>query len=269
VTTTEALEGITDEGLFEILGIRALRRLHPDCECIEHLGINAKGKTIPGPIDGFCRIPGSNPSKYITAAFTIAARNELRRKWYAGGSSNASSGHGRKPQPGDLTKACKKAETVRAGEPASTFTVYLCTNQRLDDEIMAEGYAICKQRSVDVVFVGQSRLRDFLDSADGQPLRKEFLHINSVSVSREVLQRLCRTSLTHYQADDASGSRFIETETWENARKALFTHAPVLALIGKPGVGKVPSDERCLGVMLRTAESDYGYQGTFSRIRCL
>jgi hypothetical protein len=112
---------------------------------------------------------------------------------------------------------------------------------------MAEGYAICKQRSVDVVFVGQSRLRDFLDSAEGQPLRKEILHINSVSVSREVLQRLCRASLTHYQADDVSNSRFIETETWENARKALVAHAPVLALVGKPGVGKSAIGRALLG----------------------
>lgn len=166
MTTAEALEGITDPGLFEILGIRALRLLHPDCECLEHLGVNAQGKTIAGAIDGFGRVPGSKPSRYVTAAFTIAARDDLRRKWYADESSNRVSEGRKKFQTGDLIKACVKAEAMRASEPESIFAVYLCTNQRLDDEIMREGYAIGRQRSVDVVFVGQSCLRDFFDKVN-------------------------------------------------------------------------------------------------------
>lgn len=237
MTTAEALEGITDEGLFEILGIRTLRRLYPDCECIEHLGVNAQGKTIPGAIDGFGRVPGSQPSRYVAAAFTSAARNELRRKWYTDESSTTSK-RGKKPQVGDLIKACVKADAVRAGEPESTFTVYLCTNQRLDDELMDQGYAIGKRRSVDVVFVGQSSLRDFLDSADGQPLREEFLGIKSVNVSRELLQSLCRTSLAQYRIEGFSSSGFVETTALHKAQQALVASAPLLALVGKPGVGK-------------------------------
>ena len=238
MTTAEALEGITDTGLFEILGIRALRRLHAECECLEHLGINAQGKTIVGPIDGFGRVPASAPSRYVAAAFTIAARNELRRKWYTDPGSDRTAKHGRRPQTGDLIDACVKAEVVRARDPGSTFTVYLCTNQRFDEEIMDEGYAIGKQRSVDVVFVGQSRLRDLLDSAEGQPLREEFLGIKSVKVSRELLQELCRVSLRHYQIDGLSTSGFVETVAWHSARKTLAASAPLLALAGKPGVGK-------------------------------
>src|SRR5262249_2891596 len=146
-----------------ILGMRALRRLHPECACLEHVGVNAQGKPIPGPIDGFARLQGTKPSRYVAAAFTAAARNELRRKWYGDRSSSAARERGRKLETGDLIKACAQAARLRIDEPKSTFTAYLCTNQRLDDEIMRDGYAIGRQYSVDVVFVGQSQLRDFLD----------------------------------------------------------------------------------------------------------
>jgi hypothetical protein len=237
VTTAEALERITDAGLFEILAVRVLRRLHPDCEYLEHLGVNAQGKTITGPIDGFGRVPGSRPSRYVMAAFTVAARDELRRKWYADGSPNPTPERGRKVQTGDLVKACAKSAVLRKSDPESTFAFYLCTNRRLDDEIMREGYAIGRQCSVEVVFVGQSHLRDFLDSAEGQPLREEFLGIRAVSLSRDLLEQMCRTSLKHYRGR-LSDSGFVETVALQNARQALISNAPLLALVGKPGVGK-------------------------------
>jgi hypothetical protein len=238
VTTAEALEGIADTGLFEILGIRALKRLHPECACLEHLGVNAQGKPVPGPIDGFGRVPDTKPSRYIAAAFTTAGRDKLRQKWYADEGSDSSSADGKSRHTGDLIKACRRADTLRAVEPESSFTVYLCTNQRLDEQIMAAGYAIGNQRSVEVVFVGQSSLRDLLDSPEGQPLREEFLRIRCVSVSRELLLRLCQTALTQYQIDGLSGAGFIRTAAFRGARKAVASSAPVLALVGKPGAGK-------------------------------
>ena len=238
MTTAEALEGVTDPGLFEILGVRALRALHPECECLEHVGVNAQGKTIVGPVDSFARVPGSDPSRYVSATFTIAARGELRRKWYALGASGPIYKARNTFQAGDLIKACVKAEALRASEPESAFAVYLCTNQRLDDEIMAEGYAIGRQHSVEVVFVGQSRLRDFLDSARGQPVREKTLGIRSVDVSRELLEEICRISLTRYRGFGLSDSGLVETVAWHQARHALLRRAPLLALVGKPGVGK-------------------------------
>lgn len=238
MTTAEALEHITDPGRFEILGVRALRVLHPECACLEHVGVNAQAKTIVGPIDSFARVPGSNTSRYVAATFTIAARDELRRKWYARATSTHTSQPRKRFQTGDLIKACLKAEALRASEPGSTFAVYLCTNQRLDDAIMTEGYAIGKQYSVEVVFVGQSRFRDFLDSERGQPVREEILRIRSVEVSRDLLENVCRTSLAHYRGSGLSDSRLVETVALHEARNALLTSAPLLALVGKPGVGK-------------------------------
>ena len=46
LTTAEAIEGITDAGKFEILATRVLRIEDEDCRFLEHLGVNAAGKTI-------------------------------------------------------------------------------------------------------------------------------------------------------------------------------------------------------------------------------
>ncbi len=53
VTTAEALDGITDESAFELLAVRALRELEPECHSLVHLGMNLQGKTIRSPLDGF------------------------------------------------------------------------------------------------------------------------------------------------------------------------------------------------------------------------
>ena len=238
MTTATALERLSDTGKFEILATRALRQLHPECRCLEHLGVNAQGKTIPGPIDGFAQVPGSNPTRYVAAAFTIAARRELKRKWYSDGNRSGSSERQKKSEAGDLVKACREAENLRNYDAESTFTIYLCTNQQLDKEIMDGGYKIARHHSVDVIFLGQSRLRDFLDSADGQTLREEFLGLKATKVSRELIQTLARASAKQYQVDGFSDDEFVPTAAWNEARDALTLGAPVLALVGRPGFGK-------------------------------
>ena len=73
MTMAETLEGMTDPGQFEILAIRVLRELDNDCKAIAHGGVNAQGKTIANPVDGFCLVPGSNPPRYVMTAFTLNA----------------------------------------------------------------------------------------------------------------------------------------------------------------------------------------------------
>ena len=59
--TAEAIECITDAGEFEILATRVLRIADDDYRLLEHMGVNAAGKTIPNPVDAFCRVPGTPP----------------------------------------------------------------------------------------------------------------------------------------------------------------------------------------------------------------
>jgi hypothetical protein len=80
MTTAEALEGLPDAGEFEVLATRVLRELYDDCRAIAHFGVNAAGKTIPNPVDGFILVPGSNPPRYVMTAFTIISHHQLERK---------------------------------------------------------------------------------------------------------------------------------------------------------------------------------------------
>jgi hypothetical protein len=52
MTTDEALEGITDEGAFELLITAILGLAEPEYQRLIHVGINAQGKTIRSPVDG-------------------------------------------------------------------------------------------------------------------------------------------------------------------------------------------------------------------------
>src|SRR6266568_3230765 len=81
MTTAEALESMTDAGQFEILATRVLREIDPDCKMVAHSGVNAQGKTIPNPIDGFCLVPGSDPPRYAMTAFTLTSPDGLIGKW--------------------------------------------------------------------------------------------------------------------------------------------------------------------------------------------
>ena len=78
--TAKAIEEITDAGDFEILATRVLRQTDEDYQHVEHLGVNADGKTIKGPVDGFCKVPSSSPSIYVTAGFSTDVADKIERK---------------------------------------------------------------------------------------------------------------------------------------------------------------------------------------------
>lgn len=65
MTTAEAIEGITDAGSFERLATQVLRHLDEDSRWIEHAGFNAQGKTISNLVDGFHRVPNTQPPRFV------------------------------------------------------------------------------------------------------------------------------------------------------------------------------------------------------------
>jgi hypothetical protein len=237
VTTSEALEDLTDPARFEILAIRVLRDLHPECHTLTHLGVNASGKTIRGAVDAFTLVPKSFPPKYVFAAFTLASRKELPRKWLAESTSSTSESS-TDAEVGDLIKAGREAAHLRLRAPSSQFSVYLCTNRRLDHELMERVYGVARELSIDVVFLESSRLRDYLDSAAGQPAREEFLGLTASRVSRELVLKLGQLSLDHYQIEGFGEGQFVPTTAWREARNALTSPIPMSIIIGRPGAGK-------------------------------
>src|SRR3954452_11244862 len=126
MTTAETLEGLTDAGQFEILATRVLRLIDADSKAVVHAGVNAQGKTIANPVDGFCLVPGSNPPRYVMTAFTLNAVAGLTEKWLFDHTNYQPTGRRKGPPPtaaddGDLTKAARKAAEIRAVHPTARF----------------------------------------------------------------------------------------------------------------------------------------------------
>ena len=247
MTTAEALERITDVGRFEILATRVLRELHPECKALAHLGVNAAGKTIPNPVDGFSRVTGV-PPLYVMAAFTTGGTETLEHKWLFDAAAGVKRKKTRKTTravsatDGDLVKAAREAGVIRQDDATARFTVYLCTNRRLDLEIMHSVYAKARGFDIEACFLEQSRLRDFLDSKpEGQWLRQQFLGIEADQISRSLLQNLGHRSLRDYCAEMLLSDidEIVATSTGDAAYDAIRDRSTSLhLLVGPSGAGK-------------------------------
>jgi hypothetical protein len=107
VTTAEALDGMTDESAFELLAVRSLRELEPDCHWLVHLGMNSQGKTIRNPIDGFCLVPNSTPPRYVMVAATTTSSKSLKSKWLTDGKPS-------RPKSGGASKKNPKGKALKS-----------------------------------------------------------------------------------------------------------------------------------------------------------
>lgn len=246
MTTAEALEGMTDPGKFEILATRVLRGIDPDCEAIAHAGVNAQGKTIPNPIDAFCRVPASDPPRYVMAAFTLAAADGLKAKWLFDHTAYTPTPQRKTPPPtaaddGDLIKAGNEAAAIRARHPTAEFVVWLCTNRRLDNDVQQPVHDRAAALGVEVRFLEQSQMRDFLDvRPGGQWLRQEHLGIQADQVSAPLLRKLSRDSLDRYATELLlpPADQLVPTRAAGAAFEALQGERSLHLLIGPSGAGK-------------------------------
>jgi hypothetical protein len=80
LTTAEALKSITDPGKFESLMNSILSSSNRDYASIIETGLNAKGKTVKSPLDGFCKVPYSKPPKYIQILHNTFEKKDLKKK---------------------------------------------------------------------------------------------------------------------------------------------------------------------------------------------
>jgi hypothetical protein len=242
MTTAEAIEGMTDAGEFEILAIRILRVEDEDCRFVEHLGVNAAGKTITNPIDAFCLVPGSEPPRFVMVAVTLEKLSNLRRKWLFDHMKAPHAKQATGAEDGDLIKAGQKAEIIRRSYPNAQFTVHLCSNKRLDSELMSEVYKKAEGLGLQVVFLGQSRIRDCLDlKPEGQWVRKIHLGIQAELVSLSLIKSLSYISLQRYGQEFlfTQPDRFVSTEIERGLTKSLQQPDQTLhVLLGASGTGK-------------------------------
>jgi len=242
VNTCEALEAIADPGRFENLVTDVLRSDNPLYRYVIRIGVNAQGRTIKSPLDGFCLVPGSEPPHFIMVQHTTTGLKHLRGKWLNDPEPKEASGT-QTSEPGDLVKAIAEAEECRRDFPRAVFTVVLATNQRVKDQLLKDVYKVAEAGKVNLDPYEQSRLAGFLDNEpDGQWLRQQYLEISAVRLSRDLLHSLCCESLHLYKDCLLSPPQkaWIEREAEDGCWEATSTRTDrnVFFLRGLSGSGK-------------------------------
>jgi hypothetical protein len=137
-------------------------------------------------------------------AATTTSSKALKSKWLTDGepskpktgraSKKNTKGKGLKSEPGDIPKAILEVASVRAQVPPATFVLYLAINRSITKELILDAEAVGKAGGLEVRFLEQSQLRDFLDTTSmGHWLRQKHLGIDSDFISLPLLQELSET----------------------------------------------------------------------------
>lgn len=240
MTTANAIETMSDAGAFEVLAMRVLRQTDGDYARIEHLGVNANGKTVKNPIDGFCRVPGRNPSRYVMAAFSTDAVDKIERKLIFDHMQSSGTKY-TDADDGDLVKAARAASVIRDQDEDAEFIFTFCTNKQPNAEVMQAGYAKGKAIGIEVRFLARSSIRDHLDTTpDGQWLRREHLGIAADTLSIPLLRELALKSVNTYSYElFCSDACIVDTATTKRLATLTSQVRPsVNCLIGASGSGK-------------------------------
>jgi hypothetical protein len=228
----QALEEITDPGLFEELATAVLRRTIPEARGLIHVGLNAYGRTIRSPIDGIA--PEGERSGYLLVGHTTTAARDLRKKWLDS-------------DEGDVAKALSIVRAERERDPDTPFTLALTTNRVPDEHLVRDVRAAVTGEGVPVVFLERSRLADYLDNdPDGQWLAAKYLGITQRRLSIDLLRQISAKSAAEFAASvldapDCWVDRALDTELGSTlqSRAATFLTMP-------PGAGKTVAAVRML-----------------------
>ncbi len=156
----------------------------------------------------------------------------------------------RKSDSGDVPKAILEVLHVRTTVQSAKFVLYLATNRAITKELILETEAAGKAVGMEVRFLEQSRLRDFLDvSPIGHWLRRKHLGIDSDLISLPLLQELSSTNISQYARDIALFEHqfLVETDSEKRLSEQLSNAKFRLnLLVGDSGVGKSTAGLRLL-----------------------
>lgn len=202
--TAEALVAITDAGLFERLATAILREDNPTYHSLAHPGVNVAGKTVKSPVDGICFVQSSDPPHMIAVHHTIAARDELMKKWLYD-PSKAKPRKGSRPiaSPGDLIKTADLVVKDRTRTPNLRVTLVLTTNKEPGEALIRAVEAAGRDRGLEIDLWPCSRLAHFLDTKPtGQWFRRKFLNIEQEQLSAELLHEISKKSLEIHSLPD-------------------------------------------------------------------
>ena len=241
LNTNEALEKITDPGKFELLATSVLRKAEKEYASIIHTGVN-KGKTVKSPLDGFCRVPGSDPPLFLLVHHTTVESKRLGEKWLHDYSVSKSP-KAKPADDGDLIKAGREARKIRESSANAKFRVVLVTNRHLTTDFLNKVYKKAEELGLETDLWEQSRLVDFLDNTrKGHWLRKKYLGIEAERLSLDLLADLCKRSLKAFENEvsyltepDGWVPREVDDLVESGIRSREYT---VQLLVGESGSGK-------------------------------
>lgn len=247
MNTATELEKLKDSGKFESLATAILCKAEREYRAILHTGINAQGQPIKSPVDGFCRVPGSDPPHFVLVEHTL--EEKLEKKWLYDHRTVRPAAKGRKKQlsesdDGDLLKAGNFAQSIKTEFPNAKFTVVLTTNQRLKPDFCLKVYKKAEELEVSVDFWDQSRIAEELDTKpEGQWLRKEYLGISAEMLSESLLRDLCYKSLREYQKQFITNpDQWVSRQIDRQVERGIENQScSIQLLIGNSGSGKSAS----------------------------
>ena len=245
IETGQRLLAITSSNIFEQLATAVLRLQDNNYKAVIHTGINEKGETKPSPLDGFCLVPNLSPPHFILVEHTINDSN-LEKKWFHDHTKVKSQGKRKKPGPeadGDVLKAGRRAAEIRKDFPDAVFTLVLCTNQLVNENLANKVYQHASNLGMSVDILEFSRFTNFLDhDSNGQYLRKEFLGTEVERVSLPLFKDLSQKSIEQYEANiylTGKQQELIERTIADSLmEEILYSSQTTHFLEGESGYGK-------------------------------
>lgn len=244
MSTAEELEKLKEPGKFELLATAVLCKAERNYRGILHSGLNAQSQPIKSPVDGFCRVSDSYPPHFILVEHTVEVT--LEKKWLFDHRTVKPAVKARKKRlsesdDGDLLKAGRLAQQIKAELPDAKFTVVLTTNQGLKPDFCLKVEKKAEELGVSVDFWDRSRIARFLDAEpEGQWLRKEYLGLDAEILSEPLLRDLCCKSLNEYQKQFlTSPDRWVSRQIDQKAEAAIENQScSIHLLVGNSGSGK-------------------------------
>ena len=246
MNTAEALEAVTDAGLFERLATAVLREAAPHCNHLVQTGVNAAGKTVAAPVDAICFVPAADPPHMIAVHHTTFSREGLKAKWLSG--SRALQSSTSSSTTGDVIKTAEYVAEKRRDSPGLRATLILTTNKEPDHSLVSDLHSEGKLHQLEIDLWSRSRICHFLDNMpSGQWIRQEYLGIEQQLLSLELLQELSRRSL-QLNAPPSDPQTWIRRES-DMALRDIRNG--VTFLVGGSGLGKSLTCYRALEAHVR------------------
>jgi hypothetical protein len=222
--TAQAIQELTDRGLFELLVADILWIAEPRYRSLISTGVNSAGEPIHGLVDGFARIGGSIAHEYALLAATTTDQKNLRGKF-----------------TGDIQMAADVARRLRAVQNNAKFTVVLATNENVSAELVTDIHVTAAKEDLGLDLWDQRRLARVLEfDATGQWLRRTYFGITSTILSFALLASLSRKSLEDYAASLLTDPKALPRRAQVDriAESIDSETMTVLAIVAESGYGK-------------------------------